>query len=161
MCIHPLDNPISNFILCAFYETKRLFSLVIETVERKEESPVISDLVFPWNCSIFAELLLLSRPEEKVITRMNHNRSDSYSFSEWLINYMNLKIPSREHPFMTPAPPIRELQGCRNRGQKGQLPPPTVCSNGFYADIWSQRQMQQYKLCLKSFLSNFGSSEVT
>ena len=25
---------------------------------------------------------------------------------------------------MTPAPPIRELQGCRNRGQKGQLPPP-------------------------------------
>ena len=25
---------------------------------------------------------------------------------------------------MTPAPPIQELQGCRNRGQKGQLPPP-------------------------------------
>ena len=25
---------------------------------------------------------------------------------------------------------------------------------------WSQRQMQQYELCLKSFLSNFGSSEV-
>ena len=25
---------------------------------------------------------------------------------------------------MTPAPPIRELQGCRNRGQKGQLSPP-------------------------------------
>ena len=30
--------------------------------------------------------------------------------------------------------------------------PPTVCSNGFYADIWSQHQVQQYKLCLKSFL---------
>ena len=29
---------------------------------------------------------------------------------------------------------------------------PTVCSNGFYADIWSQRQVQQYKSCLKSFL---------
>ena len=27
-----------------------------------------------------------------------------------------------------------------------------VCSNGFYADIWSQRQVQQYKSCLKSFL---------
>ena len=36
----------------------------------------------------------------------------------------------------------------------------TVRSNGFYADIWSQHQMQQYQLCLKSFLSNFGSSEV-
>ena len=33
--------------LVAFYETKSLFSLVIETVEREEESPVISDLVFP------------------------------------------------------------------------------------------------------------------
>ena len=29
------------------YETKMLFCLVIETVEREEESPVISDLVFP------------------------------------------------------------------------------------------------------------------
>ena len=28
----------------------------------------------------------------------------------------------------------------------------TVCSNGFYADISSQRQVQQYKSCLKSFL---------
>ena len=46
--MQPLDNIISNFILCAFYETKRLLSLVIETVEREEESPVIfSDLVFP------------------------------------------------------------------------------------------------------------------
>ena len=44
--MHPLNFLISNFILCAFYETKRLFSLVIETVEREEESPVISDLVF-------------------------------------------------------------------------------------------------------------------
>ena len=32
---------------------------------------------------------------------------------------------------MTPAPPIRELQGCRNRGQKGQLPSPP---NFFLAD---------------------------
>ena len=32
----------------------------------------------PWYFSI----VTLSRPEEKVITRMNHNRSDSYSFSE-------------------------------------------------------------------------------
>ena len=36
----------------------------------------------------------------------------------------------------------------------------TVCSNGFYADIWSQRQVQQYKSCLKSFLQVFGSFEV-
>ena len=28
----------------------------------------------------------------------------------------------------------------------------TVCSNGFYADISSQRQVQQYKSCLKSIL---------
>ena len=28
----------------------------------------------------------------------------------------------------------------------------TVCSNGFYADIWSQRQVQQYKSFLKSIL---------
>ena len=28
----------------------------------------------------------------------------------------------------------------------------TVCSNGFYADISNQHQIQQYKSCLKSFL---------
>ena len=28
----------------------------------------------------------------------------------------------------------------------------TVCSNGFYADISNQHQVQQYKSCLKSFL---------
>ena len=36
-------------------------------------------------------------------------------------------------------------QGCRSWGG-------TVCSNGFYADIWSQHQMPQYKSYLKSFL---------
>ena len=29
---------------------------------------------------------------------------------------------------------------------------PPVCSNGFYVDISNQRQVQQYKSCLKSFL---------
>merc|ERR1711997_1337131 len=28
----------------------------------------------------------------------------------------------------------------------------TVCSNGFYADISNQHQVQQYKSCLQSFL---------
>ena len=32
---------------------------------------------------------------------------------------------------MTPAPPIQELQGCRNRGQKGQLPPPLKISKPY------------------------------
>ena len=31
------------------------------------------------------------------------------------------------------------------------LPPPTVCSSGFYADI-SYQQVQQYRSCLKTFL---------
>ena len=41
-----------------------------------------------------------------------------------------------------------------------ESPPPTVCSNGFYADISNHHQMQQYISCLKTFLSNFGSSEI-
>ena len=48
----------------------------------------------------------------------------------------------------------------KNKGCEYILGGGTVCSNGFYADISNQRQMQQYKLCLKSFLSNFGSSDV-
>ena len=36
----------------------------------------------------------------------------------------------------------------------------TVCSNGFYAEISNQQQMQQCKSSLKSFLSNFGSFKV-
>ena len=36
-------------------------------------------------------------------------------------------------------------------GRSENLGGGTMCSNGFYADIWSQRQMQQYQLCLKSF----------
>ena len=36
----------------------------------------------------------------------------------------------------------------------------TVCSNGFYADISNQHEVQQYKSCLKSFLQNFDSLEV-
>ena len=51
------------------------------------------------------------------------------------------------------------IQGCRKVWKSGGGGG-TVCSNGFYADIWSQHQMQQYEICLKSFLSNFGSSEV-
>ena len=43
----------------------------------------------------------------------------------------------------------------------GIAPHPSVCSNGFYVDIWNQCQMQQYyKSCLKSFLYKFGSFEV-
>ena len=48
------------------------------------------------------------------------------------------------------------IQGCRKVWKSGG----TVCSNGFYADIWSQHQMQKYQLCLKSFLWNFCSFEV-
>ena len=39
-------------------------------------------------------------------------------------------------------------------------PPCTVCLNGFYADIWIQRQLQQYKSCLKSIQYIFGCFEV-
>ena len=45
-------------------------------------------------------------------------------------------------------------------GGKFAPPPSTVCSNGFYADIWSQGQVQQYKPCLKSILYIFSSFEV-
>ena len=45
---------------------------------------------------------------------------------------------------------------CSQRGEGGG----TVCSNGFYAEISNHLQMQKYKSCLKSFLSNFGSFEV-
>ena len=45
-------------------------------------------------------------------------------------------------------------------GEGGNCPPCTVCSNGFYADIWSQHQVHQYKSCLKSFLKFFGSFEL-
>ena len=39
-------------------------------------------------------------------------------------------------------------------------PPPTVCSNGLYADISNQDQAQQDKSCLQLFLYKFGSFEV-
>ena len=47
----------------------------------------------------------------------------------------------------------------RTGGAKG-IEGGTVCSNGFYADISNQHQMQHYKSCLKSFLQNFSSFEV-
>ena len=40
------------------------------------------------------------------------------------------------------------------------VPSPIVYSNGFYAEISNQRQMQQYKSCLKSFIQHFGSFKV-
>ena len=38
---------------------------------------------------------------------------------------------------------VRKYGGFFLEGRGG-----TVCSNGFYADIWSQRQVQQYESCL-------------
>ena len=68
---------------------------------------------------------------------------------------------------------LTKTQARRERGGWGGFSPPsfwqinspylnqgTVFPIGFYADIWSQHQMQQYHLCLKSFLSNFGNFEV-
>ena len=40
-------------------------------------------------------------------------------------------------------------------------PHPPVCSNGFYADISNHQQMQQYKLCLKSFQNYQNFIEMT
>ena len=46
-----------------------------------------------------------------------------------------------------------KIWGCKMlRGGQTNEGGGTVCSNGFYADIWSQHQVQQYKSCLKSFL---------
>ena len=52
---------------------------------------------------------------------------------------------------------VRQAGGDKKGGEFQNVgdkicPPCTVCSNGFYADISSQRQLQQYKSCLKSVL---------
>ena len=53
-----------------------------------------------------------------------------------------------------------DLTRCQKPPQNFFDPQGTVCSNGFYADIWSQHQVHQYKSCLKSFLKFFGSFEL-
>ena len=51
----------------------------------------------------------------------------------------------------------RQLRDVGAGGAKGVMPPQiladqlTLFTHGFYADIWNQRQVQQYKSCLKSF----------
>ena len=69
----------------------------------------------------------------------------------WIFNYILTAAAFNSRNYTAKTLSYSYWQGSRGG---------TVCSNGFYADIWSQHQMQQYQLYLKSFLSNFGSSEV-